>query len=525
MSDYVFPKEGVLWQREPSKFFQTFFCQYQSRLVDLAGSLWGFVELLLFDIAAPHVKNDVAVTNSFFCRIRPHIENVTRCWEPMKEPSKLGFVRWAEVFPSWQHHSDHISRQFKLPVSITQPQGLPDVIADALLLDELFLILIRNAAEAAAKFPSGRVSWEVVRRLGRNGLGFVDLLIRNTSETFRADVIQCFFLPFASTKSDPKHFGLGLPEAVVLAKEMGMILGLRYEHGVMTTCLTIPVARSGLSTNADPEERYTLAHPGFIYPSGEDADLGLNRQFYQILTKHYALMLNRHAIHLRQRVKELFRHFPKLAFTPEIITILQELEMAFFALKRLNEETVQYFGTPENEVRIEDLVDLNPREVFPYWKMKSEEICSARKIPFDFKHSSKLPSIRSDAVSLWNVYLSLLNNAVDSALRFPGSQVDVSITPPRKQEGGEFVNLFIRNRSEAYNRKALEDLSCPFHTWRNSQDSHHSGLGLTWASVLAADLGLKIGFRSEDDTFTTWMRIPTASLSARETLICSADQS
>jgi hypothetical protein len=71
--------------------------------------------------------------------------------------------------------------------------------------------------------------------------GGVLILLHNPSATFDADGLRRCFLPFESSKG-ADHFGIGLTAAAVLSGDMGVRLALRWENGIMTARLAVPVA-------------------------------------------------------------------------------------------------------------------------------------------------------------------------------------------------------------------------------------------------------------------------------------------
>ncbi len=68
-------------------------------------------------------------------------------------------------------------------------------MADSNRLGDVYIHLLRNAAESAAAFPGGTVTLEFVAAPGG-----VVILLHNPSAAFDADGLRRCFLPFESSK-------------------------------------------------------------------------------------------------------------------------------------------------------------------------------------------------------------------------------------------------------------------------------------------------------------------------------------
>jgi C4-dicarboxylate-specific signal transduction histidine kinase len=145
-------------------------------------------------------------------------------------------MRLSDVLPYWVGKATEICGAKGVAFQQNAPEGLPPVMADSNRLGEVYIHLLRNAAESAAAFPGGSVTLEFVPAPGG-----VVILLRNPSAAFDADGLRRCFLPFESSKGS-EHFGIGLTAAAVLSGDMGVRLGLCWENGLMTARLALPAA-------------------------------------------------------------------------------------------------------------------------------------------------------------------------------------------------------------------------------------------------------------------------------------------
>ncbi|MCB1226796.1 MAG: HAMP domain-containing histidine kinase [Verrucomicrobiales bacterium] len=129
-------------------------------------------------------------------------------------------------------------------------------------------------------------------------------------------------------------------------------------------------------------------------------------------------------------------------------------------------------------------------------------------VPFEMDVQPGLPPIQVDPGRFKEVLLELLRNAADAAragegramLKVCGPGV---ITPENERR----VDLLISNTGSQIPAEKLQEVFRPFH---GSKSSHHLGLGLTIASMLAAQMRLQLGVASENQTTTFWISCPAA---------------
>ena len=105
-----------------------------------------------------------------------------------------------------------------IALEVVNPPDLPEVRADAGMVEQVLLNLVVNARDAMPR--GGRiviaaraltVDADYVRRVPQARLGrFVGLSVRDTGEGIAPDILPRIFDPFFTTKKEGKGTGLGL---------------------------------------------------------------------------------------------------------------------------------------------------------------------------------------------------------------------------------------------------------------------------------------------------------------------------
>jgi C4-dicarboxylate-specific signal transduction histidine kinase len=106
-------------------------------------------------------------------------------------------------------------------VALEMPFDLPQVRADSTRLEQVFVNLVMNAADAMEESP--------VRRLAitaSNDAGTLRIRFRDTGPGIPPDKTDSIFQPFFTTKPSGKGTGLGLPVSRDLVEEFGGALSL-----------------------------------------------------------------------------------------------------------------------------------------------------------------------------------------------------------------------------------------------------------------------------------------------------------
>lgn len=129
-------------------------------------------------------------------------------------------------------------------------------------------------------------------------------------------------------------------------------------------------------------------------------------------------------------------------------------------------------------------------------------------VPLETEVSPGLPPILVDPTQFKDVIIELLKNAAEAAatrqgramLRIVGPGV---ITPMEQRR----VDVLVSNTGSQIPPEKLGDVFRPFN---GTKASHHLGLGLTIAAMLAHQMDLQLGVASENNTTTFWLSCPMA---------------
>lgn len=130
------------------------------------------------------------------------------------------------------------------------------------------------------------------------------------------------------------------------------------------------------------------------------------------------------------------------------------------------------------------------------------------EVPFELRVDPELPVVEVDTGRLKEVLVELLRNAAEAA-REAGGQASMEVYAPGRSPEGSFdkVDVFIHNSGEIRPDR-LHEIFKPFVS---TKDGSHYGIGLTVAAMLAQQMGLSLGARSEGGRTTFWVSIPMAS--------------
>lgn len=108
------------------------------------------------------------------------------------------------------------ARQFFVSVQIGSSPGLPAVLGDAVMLEQVVLNLTRNAIEAMQLVPPARRVLRVQATLDEGGdTPMVAVSVADRGHGIPADVAERLFSPFFSTKSEGMGMGLNICRTVV----------------------------------------------------------------------------------------------------------------------------------------------------------------------------------------------------------------------------------------------------------------------------------------------------------------------
>lgn len=122
-----------------------------------------------------------------------------------------------------------------------------------------------------------------------------------------------------------------------------------------------------------------------------------------------------------------------------------------------------------------------------------------------------LPNVMVDNGRLKELLCELTLNAAEAVqLSGKAGSVGLDVLPPGQIPGGRpgCLDLFVRNTADTLPPEKLRDFFRPFHS---TKDSKHYGIGLTITHMLCAQMGIRLGLKSENETTTIWLSIPVAA--------------
>lgn len=129
-------------------------------------------------------------------------------------------------------------------------------------------------------------------------------------------------------------------------------------------------------------------------------------------------------------------------------------------------------------------------------------------VPFEFEIAPSLPSVDVDPSKLKDILVEILRNAAEAAQKGGGRallQVSAPGIVSPVQEGR--VDILITNTGSTIPPEKVQDIFKPFS---GSKNSHHFGLGLTIAAMLAHQMDVRLAVSSQDSAVTFWISLPMA---------------
>lgn len=156
-------------------------------------------------------------------------------------------------------------------------------------------------------------------------------------------------------------------------------------------------------------------------------------------------------------------------------------------------------------------VSLQPLQLNDYLNVINDSLVAhfqASGVPFEQEIAPGLPSVNVDPTKLKELLHELLKNAAEAAEKGGGrALLQVAgpgvVSPAAEQR----VDILITNTGSQIPAEKLEEIFRPFS---GSKSSHHLGLGLTIAAMLAHQMGIRLGVNSQNNTTTFWVSLPTA---------------
>jgi len=172
-------------------------------------------------------------------------------------------------------------------------------------------------------------------------------------------------------------------------------------------------------------------------------------------------------------------------------------------------------GLAERILAAGGCVRINPqpvqlKEYVPLIEGSLRAPCQKLGVQFQLNVSPEVPGVSADNGRLKDVLGELILNGAEAVVASgkPGT-VAVDILPPGKVPGGRpgCVDIFVRNSGTGIVPDKLRDVFKPF---MSTKDSKHYGIGLTIAAVLLSQMGGTLGVKSDPETTTFWVSLPTA---------------
>ena len=126
-------------------------------------------------------------------------------------------------------------------------------------------------------------------------------------------------------------------------------------------------------------------------------------------------------------------------------------------------------------------------------------------VPLRWEIFEDIPNIMADPTRFKEILTELLKNAGEAAAA-AGGDVSFEVIPSRQNTGNR-VEFLISNTGGDFTPDQLKDMFRPFHSTKSGD---HSGIGLTTAAMLAAQMKMPLGVRSKGGTVTFWLSCAAA---------------
>lgn len=141
---------------------------------------------------------------------------------------------------------DHEMRTRRIEVPISLSPSPCVILGDQVLLQQVFVNLLKNAMDAMAETPPARRSI-TIRSMARADT--VEVSVRDTGPGLPADIVGKLFTPFVTTKSHGLGIGLTISQRIVEA-HAGTIVAHNNVDGGATFCVTLPRSETPLSSQS-----------------------------------------------------------------------------------------------------------------------------------------------------------------------------------------------------------------------------------------------------------------------------------
>ncbi len=149
-------------------------------------------------------------------------------------------------------------------------------------------------------------------------------------------------------------------------------------------------------------------------------------------------------------------------------------------------------------------------EYLPLMEGSLRQICERNKVGFTMTLGENLPRVSADTSRLKELLVELMNNAAEAAAEAPGGLVQLDILPPGVVSPIEEnrLDMIFRNNGASISEERLTEVFRPFYS---TKGSHHFGIGITTAGVLAGQMKMRLGITSGEGLTTVWVSAPAVA--------------
>ena len=236
----------------------------------------------------------------------------------------------------------------------------------------------------------------------------------------------------------------------------------------------------------------------FIFSNQFQIDENANAEFYGLLLRGMTHKLN--------NLLAVIQGFSSLIMMDDsvdeaVIENIGHMKEAANNASKLSEKILPAGGCSQittQELVISELIAMiedNLREPF-----------AQQNVPFDINCPKKTTKVSADPSRLKTIFLELLKNAADAASS-GGGQASIRVFNP-----GEFtktedncVDILVQNTGSEISADKISKIWEPFYS---SKESAHFGIGLTTSAVLAKQMNMRLGVKSDGDSTIFWISIP-----------------
>lgn len=239
-ADYHFASTPDLGDGPARQYYEKLFRGLAHKLNNQTSVVHGFSSLLLMqDNLDSGVRDNIShmkEASNQMTALMSRVLVLAGCGRPALQRVQLG-----EFLSMMERPTRELMQGLGVPFTVNIAKDLPSILADPSRLRELVFELLRNGGEAAAAAGNGQVAFDVFAPGQTSPLEspHVDIFIRNSGQTIAPEKIATAFEPFHGTKGSD-HFGLGLPTAAMITRNLGGKLGIRSHDGTTTVWLSLP---------------------------------------------------------------------------------------------------------------------------------------------------------------------------------------------------------------------------------------------------------------------------------------------